>query len=421
MSSNQPSRLLFLLFPALTMSLGWAFRGFIGGGPLGAMIPGALVVLSLALLLRLPAGAAARAAAIGAVGVGFGGDMTYGQTVGFAGQAEHMGWGLLGLAVKGGVWGLLGGAVVAAGLIRSRFTTARLVSAFALMVAACTFGWATVNRPKLIYFSNLADRPREEVWFGLACAALAVLLVLRHPVVTRFSLYSLLGGFAGFGGGGLFISLHRILLTDLKGLPSWKLMEYTFGLLFGLALAAAAWSLRDELRAEPDEDHAPPATPETLATVVFTVLGAVVMAETLHTRFNYLIIGALLMSMVLAVRWLSWHVAVTMTYACFIWDLAENVCLQMNFAPMSAGWIFVALACAVFVVVLDRRIRRDPPPVAYAFSLLLWTSMAVATTKTIFQCIAKPHFPYEYPLFAAATLGVWMMYRKVVDVRAAAR
>ena len=141
MTPNQPSRVLFLAFPALTMSLGWALRGFIGGGPLGAMIPGAMVALALALLLKLPPGVTARAAAFGAVAVGFGGEMTYGQTVGFAGQAETMGWGLLGLAVKGGVWGLLGGAVAAAGFVRGAFTSRRIVGAFALMAGACWAGW----------------------------------------------------------------------------------------------------------------------------------------------------------------------------------------------------------------------------------------------------------------------------------------
>ena len=36
-----PSRLLFIVFPVLAVMLGWAWRGFIGGGPVAAMIPGA--------------------------------------------------------------------------------------------------------------------------------------------------------------------------------------------------------------------------------------------------------------------------------------------------------------------------------------------------------------------------------------------
>lgn len=412
MTQDRPGRLLFLLFPALTMSLGWALRGFIGGGPLGAMIPGAMTALALALLLKLPAGVAARAAAFGAVGVGFGGEMTYGQTVGFAGQAGTMGWGLLGLAVKGGVWGLLGGAVTAIGFQRGALPARRIVAAFALMVAACWAGWRFVNHPKLIYFSNLADRPREEVWAGLLAAGAVVVLVMRNSVVTRFALLAAAGGFVGFGGGGLFISLHRILLAGWNWLPSWKLMEYTFGLFFGLALAAAAWSVRHALAREPDEDVTPPDWPRTLGASVFAVFASVFMAETLGVRFEYLIVGAMLMSTLLAVRWLAWHIALTMTFACFLWDLAENVCERMKLAPVIAGWVFVAASSVWFWWTLDSRVRREPAPVRFGFLLLVWTAMSVATVKTVAQVIAQPRFPYEYPLFVAAMLGVLWMERR---------
>ena len=66
------------------MSLGWGLRGYIGGGPLGAMIPGALVALCLCLLADRDGEDAAVIAAFGAVGVGFGGQETYGQTIGLA-------------------------------------------------------------------------------------------------------------------------------------------------------------------------------------------------------------------------------------------------------------------------------------------------------------------------------------------------
>ncbi|MFN9461471.1 MAG: hypothetical protein ACK6D7_29470, partial [Acidobacteriota bacterium] len=77
--------------PATAMMLGWGLRGFIGGGPFGAMIPGAMVVLALGVLYprrdwTLPA-------AFGAIGVGFGGEMTYGQTVGFIVKPETFWWG----------------------------------------------------------------------------------------------------------------------------------------------------------------------------------------------------------------------------------------------------------------------------------------------------------------------------------------
>jgi len=65
---------LFVVFPAITMMLGWGLRGHIGGGPFGAMIPGALVALSISMLLKLPAGMASVFVVFGAVGIGLGGE-----------------------------------------------------------------------------------------------------------------------------------------------------------------------------------------------------------------------------------------------------------------------------------------------------------------------------------------------------------
>ena len=92
------------------MMLGWGLRGFIGGGPFGAMIPGAMVALTLCFLY--PRRDVAMLAAFAAVGVGIGGEMTYGQTVGFIVKADTFWWGLLGLALKGAIWGALAGAVI---------------------------------------------------------------------------------------------------------------------------------------------------------------------------------------------------------------------------------------------------------------------------------------------------------------------
>ena len=38
---------LFIIFPAVTMLFGWGLRGYISGGPFGAMIPDAMVAISI--------------------------------------------------------------------------------------------------------------------------------------------------------------------------------------------------------------------------------------------------------------------------------------------------------------------------------------------------------------------------------------
>src|SRR5687767_11234037 len=94
--------------PAITMSLGWGLRGVIGGGPLGAMIPGLMVALALCMLLERESDAGWIAASA-AVGVGFGGQETYGQTVGLALQRETFAWAITGFSLKGPIWGMLRG------------------------------------------------------------------------------------------------------------------------------------------------------------------------------------------------------------------------------------------------------------------------------------------------------------------------
>ena len=53
-SINKSALFRFIMFPAVAMMLGWGLRGYIGGGPFGAMIPGAMVAISLSMLLKLP-------------------------------------------------------------------------------------------------------------------------------------------------------------------------------------------------------------------------------------------------------------------------------------------------------------------------------------------------------------------------------
>jgi len=86
----------------VAMSLGWGLRGSIGGGSLGAMIPGAMIGLVLCLLLNRHSDAGL-IAAFAAIGVGFGGQETYGQTVGLSLQPETFWWAILGFVIAGGV------------------------------------------------------------------------------------------------------------------------------------------------------------------------------------------------------------------------------------------------------------------------------------------------------------------------------
>lgn len=158
------------------MSPGWGLRGFIGGGPLGAMLRGSITGLVLLLLLGLERETFS-IPACEAAGAGFGGQMTYGQMVGLSFHPATYWWAVSGFAVKGGVWGLLGGTVLGAGLLRAQAVLSgrRFLAGCAFFVAAVWMGWRLVNHAKLVYFSNPTDQPREEVWAGLLLGALVLL------------------------------------------------------------------------------------------------------------------------------------------------------------------------------------------------------------------------------------------------------
>ena len=97
-----------MLTAGMAGGMGWGIRGQYGHET-GAMIAGVLVSLVLVYLF-CPGNSSiqvVRAAALGTIAMGFGGSMTYGQTVGLThdgaliGNVAALRWGMFGLAVKG--------------------------------------------------------------------------------------------------------------------------------------------------------------------------------------------------------------------------------------------------------------------------------------------------------------------------------
>ncbi len=247
------SNFSWVFVTAAVMSLGWGLRGYIGGGPFGAMIPGALVPLLLCQYLRYDARAAAVVVAFGALGIGFGGEMTYGQTLGLLRASESFAWGLTGTTLKGGVWGVLGGTMLGLGFIARHMAWRHLVLTLAVMLVGILLGLHWIDEPKLVYFSNPIDRPRDESWAGFLLGGLAALAYLRvfqarlAGVPLRFAGYGAVGGAIGFGGGSLLLALQFHVAQSWRWLPYWKFMEFTFGLLFGAALGSCALRMKERL------------------------------------------------------------------------------------------------------------------------------------------------------------------------------
>lgn len=375
---TQPPRLwVWIMWPAAAMALGWGLRGFIGGGPLGAMIPGAMIALVVSLLLRRDGADAGLIAAAGAAGIGFGGQETYGQTVGLSLVPETHGWALLGFAIKGAVWGLLGGVVLGMALLRAvrGYRLRFLAAGLAWMTAGTWLGWRLVNAPKLIYFSNRFDKPREELWAGLLLGALCLLGWLWRAggvgVARRFALWGALGGGAGFALGAAVQAWGRHS-DPLPWLDWWKVMELIFGALLGAAYGYAAWTCRGDCG--PAGEARTEGWPlwRQLAAAAALVVFAGAVEDGLPLRCSYTAAGAVLLTAALWRETLAWHTAISVTAAAFLIDLVK----ARPVFGVEGSWAAASLCAAAVAVAVARRAAPRS-----MFLLLTWSATGVSLLK----------------------------------------
>lgn len=418
----------FILFPAIAMLLGWGLRGYIGGGPFAAMIPGVFVALGFSLVFGHDVRTAAIVAMFGALGVGYGGDMTYGQTLGLAKEIDTRAWGFLGVTIKGGVWGLLGGAVLGAGFARQVFSKKTLSIAFLITIVAFYIGWKLINEPKLIYFSDPVNKPREESWAGLLFAAIAFLGYLRaksdgpgSELPMRFALWGALGGALGFGIGTAWLVYGPALPVNQKWWGWWKMMEFTFGLLLGAGLGIAAWRNREQCAKttagdSPERGAWWPVVAvvifmatmflffgfvmEGLAEGTYSPLVKYALTDTFRVIGSFIFLGAVCFWVGLRSVSAAWQIAITLTFFHTVFDLVQDFTGETpgsgfrfpNWALIIAlfGWTAAMGAVAARVASGERVVAR-------MYLLILWACYAVATARTFVQ--KEVLFPGDGPGF----------------------
>lgn len=413
---NEHPAWLYVLLPATAMLLGWGLRGYIGGGTYGAMIPGVFVALSISLLLGYRMETAAVAAIFGAMGIGQGGTMTYGQTLGFVREWDTLAWGVLGCTIKGGAWGLLGGAMLGLGLDRSRYDQKTVILALLITIPAFIIGVRVFNEPKYphLYFSNLLDKPRDESWAGMLLACIAMLAFLRgrgtrtaFSTPLQFSLWGGLGGAMGFGGGCLWLAFGP---PEMKWIGWWKMMEFSFGFLFGGALGWCAWLNRSDLRVAGQEGDAPEAKwPPFLGYLLFIVVVTVgrslifgllpdgfrhddsftaeVVRMGMSAAFAFMTFGAISTVFGLYSLHAAWQGAITLTVYYSVLDYTRDLEDVKNFGYTlgTVGQQFVPLLCAAVVGVLVYRLMKGPRPVARLLLLSVWACYLSGCARSFLQ------------------------------------
>jgi hypothetical protein len=217
-----------MVLAAMAGGMGWGIRGQYGHET-GAMIAGVLVGFTLVLMFvpRSSSLFGARAVALMAAGVAFGGSMTYGQTVGLThdgpliGNWEAFRWGFLGLFIKGGIWIGFAGAFFGMGLSGKRYRPLEMAMLLPTLFVLLYLGMLALNQPfdpaarvlPWIYFSDDwywepgSDlKPRPESWGGLLVALLGLAVYVGFFRRDRLARNL---AFVGFIAGGLGFSLGQ--------------------------------------------------------------------------------------------------------------------------------------------------------------------------------------------------------------------
>lgn len=306
-----------ILFTAMAGGMGWGIRGQYGHET-GAMIPGTLVSLTVCFILcrRMPVDQLVRTVALAIVAMGIGGSMTYGETVGLThdtplrGNVEAWRWGMLGLAIKGGIWISFFGTFLGMGLSGRLYTSRNMIALTLAALGAYFMGINTINYPfrpyevdakfdygmdgsqmvhvnrfaggkgnlqeasekalPYLYFSDHWDwepyntiRPRWENWGGQLLALFAVFIYVGwwrgDKLARNMAMWGFIAGAIGFPTGQSVQSYYQWnpevfqeneSLKWIFGHLSmnwWNTMETTFGTVMGGLVGLGLWFNRKKI------------------------------------------------------------------------------------------------------------------------------------------------------------------------------
>lgn len=374
-----------VLLAAFAGGMGWGIRGQYGHET-GAMIAGLLVSLVLVFLMCPQAALlpAARAVAFGTIAMGFGGTMTYGQTIGLTQNAALIGdwdalrWGMLGLALKGAIWIGFAGLFLGMGLGGVRHRAREMLFLMLVMLALYAAGAWLLNRPfdpanKLlprIYFS--ADwrwqpdasvnelKPRLEHWGGLLFALVGGWIwagwIRRDRLARSLALWGLVGGL-GFPLGQTLQACHawnRELFqsgvwAQLGPVMNWwNWMETTFGAVMGACLGLGLWLNRRRI-APLNEADAPSLKPALEGLLLGVHLPLLLLTEFADVRVVDrfydlgLVLGLIPMVAVAGGRWWPFLLVFPVTALPIAGKTIRNLVCESHAIGIMPGWLWYGI------------------------------------------------------------------------------
>ena len=250
---------IFIIFViSLAVSYGWGMRGALIGGEKGAALPGALLGMFLALFSgnQYIAERFYYFAAMGAIGMAYGGFEPYAQTMGFIlhrdGADFNRKKGYLGLILKGILWFGIAGEIVGmsfGALSGKYYSVAQIVALFLLIPIIQVIGVHIFNKPydthKKVYPKIYFSLTSREEWGGnllMLIIFLAVSIYNGDFYAVGFSLVGIVSGAIGWCIGIFFYDIQVHPMKNGKYIfgkahpyiDGWKIMEYTLGAVSGL-------------------------------------------------------------------------------------------------------------------------------------------------------------------------------------------
>jgi hypothetical protein len=430
--------------------MGWGIRGQYGHET-GAMIAGLLVGLVVVFLFcrQWSSLGAARVVALLAIGISFGGSMTYGQTVGLTHDSELIGhwpawcWGMLGLFVKGGIWIGFAGAFLGMGLSGRRYRSFEILLLFAGLIALLFLGAYVLNQPfdpanrKLpwIYFSDdwhwepdKPDlKPRLECWGGLLTALLGLLVyfavVKKDRLARNLTVCGFLAGAFGFPLGQAVQTFHAWSPEAFKAewfaevyphMNWWNMMEIGFGAVLGFGLVLGVWINRNLI--DPGGVDAIVSIPLPLEWGLIALHGAALVFDSFlsATRFDVIADVGLTMGILPALGILGGRLwPYMLAFPLLALPIAGKTLRQMAYQTdqieIVTGWVPLVVVPLVVLVVaalfFESRGRSGQSGGSYGrWGLLLATWFYFAINFVFFAC------PWPWSELTFRSPSAWILF-----------